>query len=232
VTTTTTPPPVEPNNTIRLELEVVNLNTETCLCQYKSAEQEVGGVLLTPAYIISCGEIECFNFSCKCPEKIVQNISDGLNMTNTSNTNSTSNVTSNTTRRLLQVSEDVTNVQMVYQDNGVEVTDEQLNSALVRAYNNNQTFIRRINRQRLNLKGISWDVEELFRKFLQALESNMMLFIIVGAAGAGAIIIIIVFVLIFVVFKDEVFPKNSIPTPTPPIKTQRVLNLKINSKIT
>jgi hypothetical protein len=233
---TTTPPPAEIKNLIRLEIDVENLDVQTCLCLYKNAEKELSNLTLSRSAVISCGETQCFNFSCVCPDNIpiYPNESNAsiANFSNVTNIN-ISKITNTTRRRLLQTEEIVTAVLMVYEDNNVQITDDQVNQAMRRAYNN-QTTIRTIRRQTLNMKGMSWNVEELFRNFLNALDDNTFLFIIVGAAGAGVVIIIIVFVLVFVVFRKEVFGETTtvLPQQIASTKTQRVLKLKLNLKHT
>lgn len=221
---TTTPPPVQLNDTIRLEIDIENLDVQTCLCMFTYAEVELTKVLLTPAHVIACGEIQCYNFTCLCPN---------LNATFQNISNNTFQNISN--RRLLQTTDSVTTVQFVYQDNNLPVSDEELNNALKRAFNN-QTSVKRVNRQKLRMNGIFWDIDKLFEKFLQALEENSMLFIIVGAAGGlFVIILIVIFVLVFHVYKKEIFGEQASTIPTvKPIKTEfkklekkLTLNLKL-----
>ena len=217
---TTTPPPVQINDTVRLEIDVENLDVTTCLCMFTYAEVELTKVLLTPAHMIACGKIQCYNFTCLCPD---------LNATFQNISNKTLN------RRLLQEPETVTTVQFVYQDNNLPISDEDLNNAMKRAFNN-QTSVKRVNRQKLKMKGIFWDIDKLFEKFLQALEENSMLFIIVGAAGGFfVIILIVIFVLVFHVYKKEIFGEQATTISTvKPIKTELkklekklTLNLKL-----
>lgn len=201
---TTTPEP----ETFRYAYEISNLLLQQCLCKYQQFAKSLSDSFNTPVYIISCTNfnenIICVNFTCPC---------------------------NNSGRRLLQIATNVTVVQLVAEKN--IVLNESAMNVIVKTTFSSQAAVAASSVQKLDMKGVYWNTNELFKQFLNNIAKNddITMFIIIGVVGGVVLIgIVVALVLIFYVFKKEIFGDDS---SSKPIQTKQRLALyvKLNQKV-
>lgn len=195
-------------DTFRYVYEVSNLPLQQCLCKSKQFVTGLSESFKTAVYILSCTDskedIICVNFTCPC------------------------NITS---RRLLQITTNVTVVQVVAEKE--IILNESTMNMIVQSTFSPQTTVVASSVQKLDMKGIYWNTNELFKQFIKNIASgdDTTMFIIIGVVGGVVLVsIVVALILIFYVFKKEIFGDD---TATKQIKTNQRLTLyvKLNQKV-
>lgn len=208
--TTTSIPTTSPiPEAYRYTIDVENLNVQQCLCKSREFVMEMSLSFQSPIYIISCSdqkrETMCVNFTCPCGNQ--------------------------TTRRLLQLTANSTRVSVV-SEKIIVPNDTAVNNILKKTFSV-ESYVKSSSTQKLDMQGVYWNVNELFKKFVNGVltgSEDMTLYIIIGTVGGVVLILIVVaLVLIFYVFKKEIFGSSEVATPLK-VSKRMALYVKLNQK--